>query len=122
MIKLFGKPIRVNKAASNERTTDVGANLFVGNLDPEVDEKILFDTFSAFGVIVQTPKIMRDLDTGNSTSNIVFACGCCRFGFTVQWLSVYMLMRAELMSRNATHARTLSLVRQRLCVRQLQQL
>lgn len=29
MIKLFGKPIRVNKAASNERTTDVGANLFV---------------------------------------------------------------------------------------------
>lgn len=66
MIKLYGKPIRVNKAASNERTTDIGANLFVGNLDPQVDEKILFDTFSAFGVIVQTPKIMRDTDTGNS--------------------------------------------------------
>ena len=31
-----------------------------------MDEKILFDTFSAFGVIVQTPKIMRDTDTGNS--------------------------------------------------------
>jgi len=66
MIKLYGKPIRVNKAASNERTSDIGANLFIGNLDPQVDEKILFDTFSAFGVIVQTPKIMRDTDTGNS--------------------------------------------------------
>lgn len=32
---------------------DVGANLFVGNLDVEVDEKLLFDTFSAFGVILQ---------------------------------------------------------------------
>lgn len=32
---------------------DVGANLFVGNLDAEVDEKLLFDTFSAFGVILQ---------------------------------------------------------------------
>lgn len=32
----------------------------------EVDEKLLYDTFSAFGVIAQTPKIMRDPDTGNS--------------------------------------------------------
>lgn len=32
---------------------DVGANLFVGNLDPEVDEKLLYDTFSAFGMILQ---------------------------------------------------------------------
>ncbi|KAI1727956.1 RNA recognition motif domain-containing protein [Ditylenchus destructor] len=66
MIKLFGKPIKVNKASANEKNMDVGANLFVGNLDPEVDEKLLFDTFSAFGVILQVPKIMRDTDTGNS--------------------------------------------------------
>jgi len=26
-------------------------------LDPDVDEKMLYDTFSAFGVIVQTPKV-----------------------------------------------------------------
>ncbi|RCN24035.1 hypothetical protein ANCCAN_30276, partial [Ancylostoma caninum] len=45
---------------------DVGANIFVGNLDPEVDEKLLYDTFSAFGVILQVPKIMRDPETGNS--------------------------------------------------------
>ena len=37
-----------------------------GNLDPEVDEKLLYDTFSAFGVILTTPKIQRDPETGNS--------------------------------------------------------
>ena len=36
---------------------DVGANIFIGNLDPEVDEKMLYDIFSAFGVILQTPKV-----------------------------------------------------------------
>jgi len=66
MVKLFGKPIRVNKAARTNRSTDVGANLFVGNLDPEVDEKLLYDTFSAFGVIIATPKMMRDPETGAS--------------------------------------------------------
>ena len=35
-------------------------------MDPEIDEKYLYDTFSAFGVILQTPKIMRDPDTGIS--------------------------------------------------------
>ncbi|KAE9287012.1 hypothetical protein PF008_g26532 [Phytophthora fragariae] len=39
------------------------ANLFLGNLDPEVDEKLLYDTFSAFGGIVETPKVMRDPDS-----------------------------------------------------------
>lgn len=116
MIKVYGKPIRVNKASQDKRSQDVGANLFIGNLDPEVDEKVrsafprstecapcvlsrlitlispchaflsrliemetdqqrrpcvmrlqlLYDTFSAFGVIAQTPKIMRDPDTGVS--------------------------------------------------------
>jgi splicing factor 3B subunit 4 len=62
MIKLYGKPIRVNKASQDKKTLDIGANLFIGNLDPEVDEKLLYDTFSAFGVIISTPKIMRDPD------------------------------------------------------------
>ncbi|XP_038078820.1 splicing factor 3B subunit 4-like [Patiria miniata] len=66
MIKLYGKPIRVNKASAHQKNLDVGANIFIGNLDPEIDEKLLYDTFSAFGVILQTPKIMRDPDTGNS--------------------------------------------------------
>ncbi|RZF32797.1 hypothetical protein LSTR_LSTR011443 [Laodelphax striatellus] len=66
MIKLYGKPIRVNKASAHQKNLDVGANIFIGNLDPEVDEKLLYDTFSAFGVILQTPKIIRDPETGNS--------------------------------------------------------
>ncbi|KAJ3343795.1 Splicing factor 3B subunit 4 [Entophlyctis luteolus] len=66
MTKLFGKPIKVNKASDNKHVIDVGANLFLGNLDHSVDEKTLHDTFSAFGVIAQTPKIARDPDTGMS--------------------------------------------------------
>lgn len=44
---------------------DVGANVFVGNLDPEVDEKLLFDTFSAFGVILQVFFLPSDFLIGN---------------------------------------------------------
>jgi len=66
MVKLFGKPIRVNSSINNQQTNDVGANLFVGNLDPDVDEKILYDTFSIFGILIAAPKIMRDPETGLS--------------------------------------------------------
>ena len=45
------------QASAHQKNLDVGANLFIGNLDPEVDEKLLYDTFSAFGVILQTPKV-----------------------------------------------------------------
>ncbi|KAI8083384.1 uncharacterized protein B0P05DRAFT_537090 [Gilbertella persicaria] len=65
-VRLYGKPIRVNKATSDKKNLDVGATLFIGNLDTEVDEKMLYDTFSAFGLIVNTPKISRDPDTGIS--------------------------------------------------------
>ncbi|KAL3099223.1 hypothetical protein niasHT_029030 [Heterodera trifolii] len=60
------EPTDEQTASANGKNMDVGANLFVGNLDPEVDEKLLFDTFSAFGVILQPPKIMRDVETGSS--------------------------------------------------------
>lgn len=63
MIQLYGKHLRVNKATQDKTKLDIGANLFIGNLDPEVDEKLLYDTFSAFGSISQTPKVMRDMDT-----------------------------------------------------------
>eukprot|EP00164_Ancoracysta_twista_P011949 GFYU01018612.1.p1 GENE.GFYU01018612.1~~GFYU01018612.1.p1 ORF type:complete len:319 (-),score=74.15 GFYU01018612.1:344-1300(-) len=65
-IKLYGKAIRVNKASRDKQTQDIGANLFIGNLDSEVDEKMLYDTFSAFGAILGTPKVMRDPETGES--------------------------------------------------------
>ena len=40
MIKMYGKPIRVNKASTDKKVTDIGANLFIGNLDVDVDEKV----------------------------------------------------------------------------------
>lgn len=46
------------QAASDKKLEDFGANLFVGNLDADVDEKLLYDTFSAFGNIINnTPKV-----------------------------------------------------------------
>jgi splicing factor 3B subunit 4 len=66
MIKLFGRPLKVSKSSLNnkaELTRDVGANLFIGNLDPnDVDENLLYETFSAFGTLIRQPKIMRDED------------------------------------------------------------
>eukprot|EP00397_Hematodinium_sp_SG-2012_P041112 GEMP01045203.1.p1 GENE.GEMP01045203.1~~GEMP01045203.1.p1 ORF type:complete len:374 (+),score=91.29 GEMP01045203.1:12-1133(+) len=59
MVKLFGKPIRLNKSSRDKRVTDIGANLFVGNLSDDVDEKTLYDTFASFGVLMFA-KIMRD--------------------------------------------------------------
>jgi len=71
MIKLHGRMLRVSKSSLDKKTTsatlDVGANLFLGNLDPEdVNEKLLYDTFSSFGTIIKPPKIMRDDMTNQS--------------------------------------------------------
>jgi splicing factor 3B subunit 4 len=65
MTKLFGKPIKVNKASQDKRTQEVGANIWVGNLSEEVDEKSLYDTFNTFGLILST-KIARDPQSGES--------------------------------------------------------
>jgi splicing factor 3B subunit 4 len=60
-IRIWGKPIRVNKAsADKQKTVDIGAELFINNLDPQVDEKILYDTFSQFGQILRQPNVVRD--------------------------------------------------------------
>ena len=65
MVKLYGKSIKVNKASQDKRTQEVGANIFVGNLGDNVDEKMLRDVFSAFGIVIST-KMMRDVETGSS--------------------------------------------------------
>ncbi|KAF7714133.1 Spliceosome-associated protein [Penicillium ucsense] len=60
-IRLFGKPIRVNKAsADKQKSVEIGAELFIGNLDPMVSEQILYDTFSQFGTLTNLPKVARD--------------------------------------------------------------
>lgn len=61
-VKLYNKPLRCNKASRDKQTFEVGANLFIGNLDPEVDEKLLHDTFASFGNIISA-KVVRDTDS-----------------------------------------------------------
>lgn len=63
-IRLFGKPIRVNKAsADKQKSVEIGAELFVGNLDPMVSEQMLYDTFGRFGNLVNLPKVRIPLFT-----------------------------------------------------------
>src|SRR6266536_1538196 len=60
-VRLYGKPVRVNKAsADKQKSVEVGAELFIGNLDPMVTEQTLYDTFSRFGSLISPPKIARD--------------------------------------------------------------
>lgn len=67
-IRLWGKPIRVNKASADKRIQGeggagaggVGAELFIGNLDSMADEKVLYETFSRFGQLLSVPKVARD--------------------------------------------------------------
>lgn len=73
-IRLHGKPIRVNKAsADKQKTVEIGAELFVGNLDPMVAEQVLVDTFSRFGNLVNPPKVSSSPNTNKvDTVNRVF--------------------------------------------------
>src|SRR5260370_9713965 len=47
------------QASSDKKQLDVGANLFIGSLDENVDERLLYDTFSAFGMMATTAKVRR---------------------------------------------------------------
>ena len=59
--KIFNFQLICFQASAHNKNLDVGANIFIGNLDPEIDEKLLYDTFSAFGVILQTPKVASNI-------------------------------------------------------------
>ncbi|KAH0906396.1 hypothetical protein HID58_038223 [Brassica napus] len=43
--------------SQDRKIFDLGTNIFIENLDPDVDEKIVYDTFSTIGVIAYNPKI-----------------------------------------------------------------
>lgn len=60
LVKMYGKAIRCVKSTQERGKFDIGATIFVGNLTPEVDERLLSDTFSSFGTLVEAPKISRD--------------------------------------------------------------
>jgi splicing factor 3B subunit 4 len=66
-IKIFGKAIRVNRASSDRRNLDVGANLFIGNLDPLVDETLLQENFRSFGNVIGA-KVAREGEAGSGAS------------------------------------------------------
>ena len=65
MQKLYNRPLKINRSTQDKNTQEIGANIFVGNLADDVDEKILKDIFATFGVVLST-KIMRDPDSGLS--------------------------------------------------------
>eukprot|EP01128_Nolandella_sp_AFSM9_P007134 TRINITY_DN3822_c0_g1_i1.p1 TRINITY_DN3822_c0_g1~~TRINITY_DN3822_c0_g1_i1.p1 ORF type:complete len:401 (+),score=92.41 TRINITY_DN3822_c0_g1_i1:168-1205(+) len=66
-VAMFGKTLRIKPSShSKDQTNDIGANLFVGNLDTDVQEQQLHEVFSKFGILVATPKIMRDPETNIS--------------------------------------------------------
>lgn len=64
MVKLFGRPIRVDRSASSKQDAAVGAKLYVSGLSAEVDDKVLHDTFSAFGRLVGSAHVQLDAETG----------------------------------------------------------
>ena len=66
MVRLFGKPLRVHRSQRDRKDLDVGANLFIGGLDGTVDEKVLYDTFSAFGNVIGAPHVQSDPVSGES--------------------------------------------------------
>ena len=121
MVKLYSKPIRVNKSGMEKKgaLVDVGANLFIGNLDLDVDEKSLYDTFSAFGSIMLPPKIQRDPDTGVSkgygficydsfeSSDIAIECMNGQFLGGKQVVVQYALKKDSTSERHGTAAERL---------------
>ena len=61
-IKLFGRPIRVNKASADKKAViNVGADLHVSGLDPSIDERQLLNIFSTFGPLMAPPRVRISL-------------------------------------------------------------
>ena len=64
-VKLHGKALKLSQSSTQKKLHDIGANVFVGNLDLEVTDQRLYDTFSAFGPLLSC-KLMKDPLTGTS--------------------------------------------------------
>lgn len=60
-IKLYGKQLKITRTGNNVNEPMGGARLFVGQLDPLVDEEVLSQIFVGFGPIATT-KIVRDVN------------------------------------------------------------
>lgn len=66
-IKLFGRPIRVNKASADKKAViNVGADLHVTGLDASIDERQLLNIFSTFGPLMAPPRVLSVRNIGLS--------------------------------------------------------
>lgn len=79
-IRVFGRTLRIKRAdphknqlavnsvslSENTDDVDVGAKLFIKNLNPLIDDQFLAETFSKFGKLIVPPSIVKDSDTGES--------------------------------------------------------
>lgn len=68
-VQVYNKPLRISQSTVDRVSQDVGANLFIGNLVEEVDEKTLHDAFSAFGPLIDAPYIMRNTNANIANAN-----------------------------------------------------
>ena len=64
-VKLHGKALKLSQANPQQKIHEIGANVFIGNLDPSISEQQIYDSFSSFGPITSC-KILRDTNTGLS--------------------------------------------------------
>ena len=71
-INFYGKQVKFNRTNQIKRTIEVGANIFVNNLDSSVDETILSEIFRNFGMLVAPPKISRDPKSGKCFAIVSF--------------------------------------------------
>lgn len=62
-VELFGKPLHSDKV--RKRVANIGAKLFIGNLDLMLDETALYKIFSNFGKLLKNPTISRGTDGGS---------------------------------------------------------
>mmetsp|Transcript_20459 Transcript_20459/g.50202 ORF Transcript_20459/g.50202 Transcript_20459/m.50202 type:complete len:213 (+) Transcript_20459:1755-2393(+) len=58
-LRLYGRIISISKTNDDKTKSSISANIFIGNLNEEIDEKILYETFSSFGTIVKPPTILK---------------------------------------------------------------
>ena len=70
-VRLYGRPLRLNRAAADKHSDDqYHARLFIGNLDPSVDEKQLYDTFSQFGALLSARVMMQPPANGAAGAEV----------------------------------------------------